>query len=179
MASLVKNGGPSLYYKNTGVLYYTTFTKEPPECFINGTREPSSRETRLQLIDDTVQAAMHCLLNSSLFFTLHQMHSNCRDLNPSDIRLFRFPEMLLDDEALGPLSDRLHRDQQRNSRFRVRNQKQTGEVRLQTFYPALSKRLVDEIDVILARHFDFTPEEVDFVVNYDIKYRIGVDGDEA
>ena len=31
----------------------------------------------------------------------------------------------------------------------------------------------DEIDRILAKHYGFTDEELDFIINYDIKYRTG------
>jgi len=34
----------------------------------------------------------------------------------------------------------------------------------------------DEIDTVLARLYSFTEEELDFIINYDIKYRMGVDG---
>jgi len=30
-----------------------------------------------------------------------------------------------------------------------------------------------EIDKVLARHYGFTVEELDFIINYDIKYRMG------
>ncbi len=32
---------------------------------------------------------------------------------------------------------------------------------------------IDEIDRILANHYGFTNEELDFIINYDIKYRMG------
>jgi len=41
--------------------------------------------------------------------------------------------------------------------------------------------ILDEIDTVLAQHFSFTEEELDFIINYDIKYRMGrdtEDGDE-
>jgi len=41
---------------------------------------------------------------------------------------------------------------------------------------------MDEIDRVLAKHYGFTDEELDFILNYDIKYRMGValiDDDEA
>ena len=31
----------------------------------------------------------------------------------------------------------------------------------------------DEIDRVLAAHYGFTDEELDFIINYDIKYRMG------
>jgi hypothetical protein len=33
--------------------------------------------------------------------------------------------------------------------------------------------LIDEIDIVLAKHYGFTEEELDFIINYDIKYRMG------
>ena len=44
---------------------------------------------------------------------------------------------------------------------------------IQCIYPKLSKRLIDEIDCVLAEHFGFNDEELDFLINYDIKYRMG------
>ena len=39
----------------------------------------------------------------------------------------------------------------------------------------LSKSGVDEIDRVLAAHYGFTDEELDFIINYDINYRMGRD----
>jgi REP element-mobilizing transposase RayT len=36
-------------------------------------------------------------------------------------------------------------------------------------------KLFGEIDTVLAHHYGFTAEELDFIVNYDIKYRMGRD----
>ena len=35
------------------------------------------------------------------------------------------------------------------------------------------KPIIDEIDRVLAGHYGFTDEELDFIINYDIKYRMG------
>ncbi len=44
---------------------------------------------------------------------------------------------------------------------------------VQCIYPKHSKPIIDEIDRVLARHYGFTDEELDFIINYDIKYRMG------
>ncbi len=40
---------------------------------------------------------------------------------------------------------------------------------------------MDEIDKVLAKHYGFTPEELDFIINYDIKHRMGreLEGEEG
>ena len=35
------------------------------------------------------------------------------------------------------------------------------------------KPILDEIDTVLAEHYKFTSEELDFICNYDIKFRMG------
>ena len=42
---------------------------------------------------------------------------------------------------------------------------------------AICKTVLDEIDRVLATHYGFTDEELDYIINYDIKYRMGLDRD--
>ena len=49
----------------------------------------------------------------------------------------------------------------------------SGKVFYEEYYPAKSKSIIDEIDKVLAKHYGFTDEELDFIINYDIKYRMG------
>jgi hypothetical protein len=42
-------------------------------------------------------------------------------------------------------------------------------------YPAKSKIEIDKIDQTLAKYYGFTVDELDFIINYDIKYRMGAD----
>ena len=60
-----------------------------------------------------------------------------------------------------------------NSSMLVREQKKTGTTQTQSFKIQKSKPLIDEIDVALAKHYGFTAEELDYIINYDIKYRMG------
>ncbi len=53
----------------------------------------------------------------------------------------------------------------------------SGKVEYDEFYPDKSKPILDEIDRVLARHYGFTEEELDFILNYDIKYRLGRDAE--
>lgn len=41
--------------------------------------------------------------------------------------------------------------------------------------PKQSKPIIDKIDSALAHHYGFTDEELDFIINYDIKYRMDLD----
>ena len=164
----------TLYYKNTGIGYFIVVTRQPPVCYINGEKSSSSRETTLVLMNQEMLSVVHCVLNSSLFFLVYQQLSNCRDFNPSDIHTFRLPHSLLNEPTLQNLSEQLQQSLEANSWFQTRHQRQTGEVRIQSFTPSLSKPIIDKIDCVLAQHYGFTDEELDFIINYDIKYRMGL-----
>jgi hypothetical protein len=72
------------------------------------------------------------------------------------------------------LAGTLMRDLQRNSSNR-RMKFQHDTLTVQCIYPKMSKPILDEIDTVLGEHYGFTDEELDFIINYDIKYRVGAE----
>ncbi len=116
------------------------------------------------------------LLSSSTFYLFFKLISNCRDLGQKEWLQFPFERLLPDKEKLliyygDALAERLHKTASK----RVR-QYPSGNVEYEEYYPARAKDLLDEIDHLLADHYGFTDEELDFIINYDIKYRMGRDG---
>jgi hypothetical protein len=113
-----------------------------------------------------------CLLMSNLFFWYYEAMGNCRNLTYDDI--YNFPicnnKVLLE---IAQKTEPLMCDIQKNAKRKVRNQKKTGKVEYDEYYIKESKTYIDEIDTILAAHYGFTEEELDFIINYDIKYRMG------
>ena len=76
-------------------------------------------------------------------------------------------------EDFESLSEKLMFDYKSYSIRYKRVSKDTGKNEFDSFYPAKSKSIIDEIDKVLAEHYGFTQEELDFIINYDIKYRMG------
>ena len=74
------------------------------------------------------------------------------------------------------LSLQLESDMGANSLRRIYNYQTTGRVEYDEFYMKKSKHIIDKIDAILAQHYGFTEAEMDYITNYDIKYRMGLDG---
>ncbi len=168
-------GNARLYYKNTGLRYFSTVTRKPPYCTINGVPSPSSRETAL-IVDQQLHAPVHCLLLSTTFYCLWQWTSNGRDLNPADIDLVPSPN--LKDSRLTALSETVEKDYESKARTLVMNNKKTGRIELQSLSPAKSKSIIDQVDEVLAELFGLSPEQTDLIINYDIKYRMGQSADD-
>ena len=115
---------------------------------------------------------------STTFFLFYQAMTNCRDLNPSDIVTFPIPPDLKNSKRLKELSVAIEKDCQLKSRTLTMNNKLTGKVELQSLSPAKSKAIIDEIDQVLAEHYGFSDVELDYIINYDTKFRLGADADE-
>jgi len=177
-ASGLLKSGDVLYYKNTGLRYFSTVTLRPPRCWINGKATSSSRETVLSVGADS-KHVVHCYLLSSTFFLYYQIMSNCRDLNPSDIGQVPIPEVAHLRKRLTALSVEIEADYTAKGTIICMNNKRTGEVRLESVTPARSKALLDEIDRAFAAAIGFTADELDHVINHDIKYRVGADSEES
>ena len=83
-------------------------------------------------------------------------------------------------DTLVKINQQLMDDYRKHAARKETQYKTTGKVVYDEFYPKHSKPIIDEIDRILAKHYGFTDEELDFIINYDIKYRMGRDnGDEG
>jgi hypothetical protein len=111
------------------------------------------------------------ILNSSLFFIWWITNSDCYHLNIPEISNFKYT--FRNDQRLIKLSDKLASDMKNKSCRRIYNYAASGRVEYDEFYMKLSKPIIDEIDKVLAKHYGFTEEELDFIINYDIKYRMG------
>ena len=69
------------------------------------------------------------------------------------------------------------KDFDKNSRMLTGNYGESGVLHIQSFQPRLSKPIIDEIDTVLAKHYGLKQEELDYILNYDAKYRLGRDTD--
>ena len=161
----VQSGHQFLYYHDA-ILYWLRGTSFEPSY--NGYL--SSHVKTLAFHDREILISALAKFNSTLFYWFWTIVSNCRDLS-SDPFYHIVPPLF--SKQLEKAVSRLMQDFLANSQICERNQRATGLVRYREFYPKLSKPIIDEIDELLAKHYGFTEEELDFIINYDIKYRMG------
>lgn len=172
---ITKNGANHVYYRTTGGLYWKVFTDFAPAFEVNGKAGHSSRETHFDVTDHELVKPVIAILSSDLFWWWYTITTNCRDLNPYDITNFPLRTSALQDRELRMVATAYLRDLRRNSVMLVRHQKQTGRTKTQSFKVQKSKPIIDRLDAILARHYGLSEKELDFIRNYDIKYRMGQD----
>lgn len=157
--------------------YFIQFFIDTPIIYNENNDVVSPTELKKVFLDDEKQQRLTIsFLNSSLFFWFFIAFSDCRNVNVREI--LNFPVGLnyinVDNEqTIIGLSYEILNNLKDNSVFVARNDKRAGKLRIQSFQPRLSKSVVDKIDKEICKHYGFTEEELDFIINYDVKYRMG------
>ncbi len=141
------------------------------------TKSDFARPDPVQIFADAQQAKCAlCCLNSNLFYWFVTVFSDCRHVNKREVGAFPIDLQLLSKGACGfqlaGLASKLMKDISARSVIR-KMQFQHDSLTVQCIFSKLSKPIIDEIDRILAKHYGFMDEELDFIINYDIKYRMG------
>ena len=124
------------------------------------------------LADASLIKQVGCLINSSLFYLWFIVYGNGRNVALRDIQTFPCDLGQLSSQQ-GRILDELFAELMQDYKYHSRVKTRKDGVKLQQFYPSHSKPIIDKIDRLLARHYGFTDEELDFSINYDIKYRMG------
>ena len=158
-----KNG---VFYHNAPTYFVRAMPYKPNSQ--KGMKE-SSHYKMLPLPDDEM-FAISCILNSSLYYWYYKIISNCRDFYDREIS--SFPIGNISYSQFNNIGDSLKLSYQTHKVIKKRNYS-GAVVYYEEYYPSKSKSIIDEIDELLAKHYGFTEEELDFIINYDIKYRMG------
>lgn len=167
------NSNNKIYMKSTSGSHYKLFFKNTPFFSINGVEQVSSSFKPLNFNNEITSNCALSVFNSNLFNMWWCSLSDGRNVTSKEVK--EFPFNITNNnvaEKLSELSKILMRDLETHSTI-VSYNKQAGVTKYAQFRPRLSKPIIDEIDKVLAKHYGFTDEELDYIINYDIKYRMG------
>jgi len=100
--------------------------------------------------------------------------SDCEHVNDELVKDIPIPDHW-HNQSWGKLALQLFESLGNNSTRKVIKTKQGHTIEYDEIKAVLSKEVIDQIDNALAESYGFTDEELDFIINYDIKYRMGQD----
>lgn len=172
----------SVFYSRKVGYFLQILDFEPLVLDGNGIKRPPSEFKEISFQSQEHAKAALCCLNSSLFYWFITVFSDCRHVNKREIDAFPIDlsklsysvhEAKLQDLAAQLMAEFQINSEQKRMRFKH------DTLSIQCIYPKFSKPIIDEIDRVLAQHYGFTEEELDFIINYDIKYRMGRDADDT
>ena len=141
----------------------------------SGELRPPSEFKELNFESANEAKTAFCFFNSTLFRWFMDVVSDGSHVNKREINNFCFnPRQLCENyPEILEITTRLSNSLNTNSITRTMRYKH-DTLTVQCIIPKDSKNIIDEIDCVLAKHYGFTDEELDFIINYDIKYRMGI-----
>lgn len=127
------------------------------------------------LIKESHKEIILGLLNSNLFYWWFILWSDGRDLLDQHIKSFpmdlkTFPDNLK--EQLQSLVTELMTDYGKNSKEKINIRRGGYVLKYKEYKPSISKSIIDKIDSIFAEYFDFTEDELNYILNFDREFRI-------
>ena len=154
-----KNGKYPLYISSRIGFWAKAFTNKPV----------SNEITVLNFDSDQDRRIAYCFINSSLFYFMWILISDCWHITSSNLLDIKFNLSTISDEQIGKLirlSIKLEEDLERN-KVKI-NSKQT-EYEYKHKY---SKRIIDDIDDIICKNVKLDNDETSYIKNYSLKYRM-------
>jgi hypothetical protein len=158
--------------------YWVKATIGLPYYAKNGTKAAPAHGRYLFLVNTPSAHAVSGTLNSSLFYTFFIAYGDCFHLSDTLATTFPLATSVSSDGCLAKLNECLMKDLRKNADRKTITTRDGDEVAYDEFNVSESKPIIDKIDAVLAQHYGFTDEELDFIMNYDIKYRMGLADEE-
>ena len=157
----------SIFYRTAGGGYWVTILNTP---FATTSLSNKSTSFHKSFNAKVFSAA----LNSNLFWWYYTI--NFDQFNFKDYMIFGFKFSYPDDsetqKMLALLSNKLEKELMANATSYTINSKTRGSNETITYNKYLCKETMDQIDRVLGKHYGFSEEEIEFLINYDYKYRM-------
>jgi len=177
LSSYLKNTKHVIYYSRKVNAFLQILDFIPVVRDGKGELRPPSEFKDLKFSSKEIAAAVFCCFNSTLFRWFMDVVSDGSHVNRREVDGFPFEPIRVGTEFV-PLAKRLSKSLQDTSLARTMRYKH-DTLTVQCIIPKHSKPIIDDIDRMLAKHYGFTDEELEFIINYDIKYRMGRDSDKG
>ena len=133
-------------------------------------KKPDTNELKIINCDDKKQQGIiNAFFNSSTFYFLWILLSDCWHITSNDILNINFNYDVLTEEEqlkLYNLAFKLERDLEKNKKY-------IGSKQVEYEYKhKYSKKIIDEIDKLIANVYGLTEEEINYIINFAYKYRM-------
>jgi len=155
---------PLIHYRSAGLRYWIIFLRK-------GFNTESASNKEKNICNEGTANYLMAALNSNLFWWYYSINYDMFNLTDSNVFDFRINYDT--DNDVGAYAEKLENDLDNNKLVSVVTKSSGGTNQSFAYQKKLSKPIIDEIDKVLAEHYGFTDEELDFIINYDIKYRMG------
>ena len=165
IGKIIKNEGIPIWYRFAGGRYFKVITNY----------STGSSAERAIYFDVRIANSIGAILSSNLYFWFYQIFSDNLNLKQYEIDSFGLPHFNSDiiEKLETKYADYLI-DIEKNANIRITSGKSSYNVsEFKEYKIGKSKHLIDQIDDIICPLYELTPEEIDFIKNYEIEFRLG------
>jgi hypothetical protein len=167
MENLIRSQGKPIYYRTSGGRYFKIVTNYPT----------GSTKEKALYFDKDIADIIGAILSSNLFFWFYQIYSNNLDLKLYDISIFCIPyKKFLENPDLIKKIEKVYNEYLNDIEKNAIVKKTTRYKKIKKFKEyriKKSKHIIDKIDDIICPLYGMTEKEIDFIKNYEIKFRLG------
>jgi hypothetical protein len=173
---LRKYGACEVYFRSMGNFFFKiAFTKEP-EYYKDSIIQHSSTVGSFSVDNPATQKSIVALINSTIFYYYWIMFSDCYHLSKKDIVSFPLDFDNVNDDVIQELVRLCNAylvSLESCAVWQTEVSKSGSIKKYRRYFPQNCILLANQIDKCLSVIYDLTPVELDYMVNYDIKYRLG------
>jgi adenine-specific DNA-methyltransferase len=166
IGNLIRKNGKEIYYRFAGGRYFKVITPYSTK---------SSTEKVLKF-DKDIANVIGAILSSNLFFWFYQIYSDNFSLKLYDISIFCIPyKKLLENPDLIKKIEKVYNEYLNDIEKNAIVKKATRYKKIKKFKEyriKKSKHIIDKIDDLICPLYGMTEQEIDFIKNYEIKFRL-------
>ncbi len=177
LSTLAARGNGNVVHYQEACRYWLKASHKAPKFKRNGVAISPPHGRKMPFASKQAARLGSCVLNSSLFYWFYSTFSDCEHVNDSLVQVFPIPTDWNRKDWVG-LSDDLHLELQRHATPKTINTRQGHVIQYMELDASKAKPMIDRIDLALGHIYGLGDEEIDFIVNYDIKYRLGAGADD-
>ena len=164
IGEILKKEGSPIFYRTTGGRYFKVITNY----------STGSTKERAIYFDKVIANSIGAILSSNLFFWFYQIYSNNLDLKSYEIESFRIPYEKLTVKKIKEIDllyDKYQKEIELNSHIR-QTEKYANIDSFKEYKISKSKKIIDYIDDVICPLYGLTDEDIDFIKNYEIQFRL-------
>ena len=165
LGSFIKTSGSPIVYRFAGGRYFKVVTN-----YSTG----SSAERTIYFSNSKIADAVGCILSSNLSFWFYQIFSDNLNWKTYEIENFTIPQLSTENIVyLDELYSRYLTDIEAKANIRMTSGESTYNVDSFKEYKIVrSKDIIDKIDDYICPLYGLTQEEMDFIKNYELEFRL-------
>ena len=172
LGTLVSKLSADKVYYQEACRYWLKSSTYSPRFVRNGLAVEQPHGRILWVRDRQAAGLINCVLNSSLFYWYYSTLSDCEHVNDSLVRGFPLP-LNWEETKWEEISNKIDARLSSSSTPKRIKTEQGHVIEYDEINGKAARQEIDAADLALGRAFAMSESEIDYFMNYDIKYRIG------